>query len=222
MGWLERGRAIGRSAPLAVIVLLLANAIPLGGVLFLGWDAAAILMLFWLENGIVGLLNVPKIVLTALGASDSAARGRSIYAAILFPIHYGFFWYVHGVFVLLLIGAGGYAPFDLGAMLRAATADSTVLLAAAALLTSHAVSFVVNYVGQAEYRRTTAERQAGEPYPRMIVLHMTVILGGLLALRLDEPIGLLVGLVVIKTIVDLLLHLRQHRQRSEPAAAPAM
>jgi hypothetical protein len=56
---LYRRTATSRSA----ILLLLANLIPLVGVVFFGWSLITILVLYWLENGIVGLWNVPKIIM---------------------------------------------------------------------------------------------------------------------------------------------------------------
>lgn len=56
---LYRRTATSRSA----ILLLLANLIPLVGVVFFGWSLLTILVLYWLENGIVGFWNVPKIVM---------------------------------------------------------------------------------------------------------------------------------------------------------------
>ncbi|HUQ43629.1 MAG TPA: DUF6498-containing protein [Candidatus Limnocylindria bacterium] len=56
---LYRQTALSRSA----IVLLVANLIPLVGVLLFGWSLLTILVLSWLENGIVGIWNVPKIAL---------------------------------------------------------------------------------------------------------------------------------------------------------------
>jgi hypothetical protein len=56
---LYRRTATSRSA----IVLVAANAIPLVGVLFFGWSLLTILVLFWIENGIVGLWNIPRILL---------------------------------------------------------------------------------------------------------------------------------------------------------------
>ncbi len=43
--------------------LVLANCVPLLGVLFLGWDAFAIAFIYWSENVVIGLLNAVKIVL---------------------------------------------------------------------------------------------------------------------------------------------------------------
>ena len=97
------------------IALVLANAIPLAGVLFFGWSLWTVLVLYWVENGIVGLWTIPRILL-ARGALTipTAARGaatvilplisgaaRPIVAAF-FALHYGVFWLGHGFFVLLL------------------------------------------------------------------------------------------------------------------------
>jgi uncharacterized protein DUF6498 len=56
---LYRRTALTRSA----IALLVANAIPIVGVLFFGWSLITILVLYWVENGIVGFWNIPKIAL---------------------------------------------------------------------------------------------------------------------------------------------------------------
>ena len=56
---LYRRTATSRTA----ILLVVANLIPLVGVLFFGWSLITILVLYWIENGIVGFWNVPKIVM---------------------------------------------------------------------------------------------------------------------------------------------------------------
>ena len=56
---LYRRTATSRSA----MLLLAANLVPLVGVVFFGWSLLTILVLYWIENGIVGIWNVPKIIL---------------------------------------------------------------------------------------------------------------------------------------------------------------
>ena len=108
---LYRHTADSRSA----LVLVAANLLPLVGVVFFGWSLWTILTVYWLENGIVGLWNIPKILLaegtflpdrTGVGYSAWATRpmpamGR-VALAVFFTFHYGLFWLVHGVFVLVL------------------------------------------------------------------------------------------------------------------------
>jgi hypothetical protein len=61
----------------SAIVLIVANLIPLVGVLFFGWSLLTILVLYWIENGIVGFWNVPRIIL----AQGSVKPGRPPQAA---------------------------------------------------------------------------------------------------------------------------------------------
>jgi hypothetical protein len=119
-----RRTADSRSA----IVLVAANLIPLVGVLFFGWSLWTILAIYWAENGIVGLWNIPKILLAEgallpgrVGAGDRPwavqpvpGAGR-VFMAGFFAVHYGLFWLVHGVFVLVLpsfLGIGGIHPLE--------------------------------------------------------------------------------------------------------------
>ena len=46
-----------------IICLVAANAIPLYGVAFAGWDAFSIVLLYWAENLIIGFYNVLKMAI---------------------------------------------------------------------------------------------------------------------------------------------------------------
>jgi hypothetical protein len=88
--------ALGRYRSRASLaVLLVANAIPLLGVLFFGWSLITVLVLYWLENGIVGLWNIPRI---ALARGDDPLASPTLGQVSLwmlipfFVIHYGLFW----------------------------------------------------------------------------------------------------------------------------------
>ena len=94
--WIGRARSVGQSAPVAVALLLLANLLPLAGVLWFGWDVGMVLITYWLENGIVGLVNIPKILL-AKGEGPGAANRTFI--AVFFLSN-----------LLLKSGEGAYLP----------------------------------------------------------------------------------------------------------------
>ncbi|MEA2619784.1 MAG: hypothetical protein QOC97_557, partial [Chloroflexota bacterium] len=113
VGWYR----LGSSSYGAVAALLVANSIPLVGVLFLGWNVWTILTIYWLENGVVGVFNVLKMARAEgpmLGGAGRAAAGSMLLngrpiegsAKVLlipfFIVHYGLFWLVHGVFILTL------------------------------------------------------------------------------------------------------------------------
>lgn len=61
------------ASPTTSLVLLVAfNLVPLIGVLAWGWNVATLLVLYWVENGIVGILNVPKMLLAAAPETGTA------------------------------------------------------------------------------------------------------------------------------------------------------
>src|ERR1043166_3021726 len=143
-------------ASLSTAVLVFANAIPLFGVLFLGWKVFPLILLYWLENVVVGGFNVLRV----LGA-DPQDPVRWIGKAFLIPffcVHFGGFTYVHGIFVFGLFGGPAYAhhfgPTVAGVL--SAIRETGIGLGVLGLVLSHGVSFVGNYLLGGEYRRASA------------------------------------------------------------------
>ncbi|MGH2462022.1 MAG: DUF6498-containing protein [Candidatus Limnocylindria bacterium] len=221
------------SSAVAAALLVLFNLIPLGGVLWLGWDLVLILALYWVENGVVGVINLPKIF-RAEGtgpAPNWMANGRALRSmnrweiAGFFTMHYGLFWVVHGVFVLIFVPA---LVGDIGVAPDAATSTPLVFpnfgvlaLGAIGLGISHGVSFWTNYIGRGEYRALSPAQLMTQPYGRLVVMHLTILVGAVVSIFLGTPVGSLLVLIVGKTALDLAFHLRQHRPTALSQAEPA-
>lgn len=218
LAWYRVGSSYG-----AVLALIVANAIPLIGVLILGWSVWNILVIYWLENGVVGVFNVLKIARAdgsqappgpSFMVNGQPATSLSKLGLIpFFVMHYGLFWVVHGIFVLTLpafinmgLRSGPGLDLDPGA----------VLLAAFALAVSHGLSFWWNFLRAGEYRRVTPAQLMFAPYRRLIALHLTIIFGALAVMFTGAPVAAVAILVAVKTVLDIGLHLAEHR-----AAAPA-
>jgi hypothetical protein len=195
----------------SVLFLLAANILPFVGVLAWGWEVFPILVLFWMENVVVGVFNVLKM----LAAKSGNSRGSAAKAAMIpfFCVHYGMFTAVHGVFVFAVFGGDffGDAPGASTNSVFDTIGNSQLLWGAAALLVSHGASFIVNYLGKGEYKRTSLNELMMQPYGRVIVLHLTIIFGGFLLTIIGSPAAGLVILIVIKLGIDLFAHLAQHR-----------
>jgi hypothetical protein len=236
------------SSTTSVLVLIAFNLVPLVGVLLGRWNVATLLVLYWVENGVIGILNVPKILLAEGQAQTGPARAVAVgqasrgLVAAFFLVHYGIFWVVHGIFVWTLpmfasiggatgalfggpgaidapfggSGVGGFGPF--GPAAGTGVDGSAVVWGAIGLAISHAVSFVLNYLGRGEYRKVSPQEQAQEPYSRLIVLHLAIIFGGFVSLMLGSPIGAIIVLVLLKTALDVRFHRRAHdRLAARPA-----
>ena len=50
------------SLDLSTVTLIVANLVPIIGVLLFGWDAGIILLVYWSENLVVGGYNILKMV----------------------------------------------------------------------------------------------------------------------------------------------------------------
>ena len=52
----------------------------------------------------------------------------------------------------------------------------------------------------------------GSPYGHIVVMHIAILAGGFLTMAIGSPAPLLVVLVVLKTVLDVSLHNREHKK----------
>ena len=211
----------------AVVTLIVANLIPLIGVLFFGWNVWMILIVYWLENGVVGVINVLKMA-KAQGPDDPEATNwrvngkpaNQMAKASLIPffiVHYGIFWLVHGIFVFTLPVFGSLESETESVSMTTGFDPLTIPLAVLALGISHGVSYWFNYIKGGEYLRTSASAQMFAPYGRLMVLHITIIVGGMAIAFTGAPAAAVAILVLLKTALDVGFHLAAHRKIDAPA-----
>lgn len=198
--------------------LVLANLVPLAGVLFFGWDVFVVVFLFWLENVVVGFFNLLRMLWVERGAERFPLA--KLFVMPFFLVHYGMFTAIHGVFVLVLFGgmAERVSGFPTVRSVTEIVSQYHLWIPVLALFASHGYSFVANYVARQEYRRVTLQQLMQQPYSRVVVLHLTILLGGFLVMALKLPMVGALLLVVLKIAVDLRAHLQEHA-RLEPVPA---
>lgn len=230
--------------------LVAANALPLFGVLFLGWDIFSIVSLYWSECVVVGAINVLKmitctpederLILGDVNPNDKlnrermersraksvkflrlASQGSKLFDVPFFIVHYGMFCLVDGAILFEFFGHGSHAVGLSDEIRNFADVFTAERLwwCVAAIAASHLYSFFVNYIRRGEYRRTTVNLQMFQPYGRIIILHIAIILGGVIGTLLGGNLAILMMLIAGKTLFDLSLHLLE-RQRHAPAETP--
>lgn len=194
-----------RASSLALIV---ANLVPLAGVIWLGWNVSWIMVFYWSENLVVGFFNVIKMrrAQGPVGNPSMTLNGRPVTVdsrralIIFFIIHYGGFTLGHGVFVFVLFGAGLRGSF------------TQFLMGLLILLVSHGISYRRNFIGQGEYLKVSFATLFWRPYGRVIVMHITILLGGAWAQARGSPVYALLVLIGLKTLIDLIAHWIEHRK----------
>jgi len=194
----------------SLLVLLVANALPIVGVLVLGWTVFPLVLLYWLENVIVGGFNVAKLLLAQ--PREPAYWAGKLFLVPFFVVHFGGFTFVHGVLVLALFGPKGTRAFDLLGTVPTAIRANHLGWAVVSLVLSHGFSFYWNYVRNGEYRRASLNALMGQPYGRVLVLHFAVLFGGWIIIATGAPVLALVLLVLIKTAADVPAHMAERRK----------
>jgi hypothetical protein len=187
----------GTAIPPSAWLLVAVNLVPLAGVAFLGWRVADVVMLYWIENVVIGVLNVPRILLAEKG--DGRLTG-----AVFFVAHYGLFCLGHGAVLAELFGGG-----DLRKMLLEMAARPPMLFAVAGFLVSHLFSLWHNYIVGSEYRAAEVEQLMLRPYYRIFVVHAFVIGGGFVLQATTSPLAALAVFTLIKTAIDFHMHRRE-------------
>jgi hypothetical protein len=208
---------------LPLLALIAANAVPLWGVVFWGWDAFYIVLLYWAENLAVGFYNILKIALAKV--AHPAEHLGKLFLIPFFVVHYGGFTAVHGFFVLMLfkkgegdILTGGHWPcflvfvqMLLNVIGQAYSVMPTPMRCAlGGLFLSHGVSFVYNYLLKKEFATAKPQKLMASPYARVVVMHFAIIAGAFLTVAIGSPVAILIVLVILKTVIDVKLHLREH------------
>lgn len=194
----------GRSKTWPLVAAVLLNLIPVVGVLFWGWSAFALIILYWLENLVIGVRTVLSMVLNA-ALNGAAAWPGALFFAVFFTIHYGMFCAGHGVFIMGFFGNDFWASsiFDLGGILtKVFETESNLVFGLASIIAWQAVQFVL-FIAQGDAKRTTPRDLMGAPYPRIMVLHVTIIFGGFVLMLLNEPVAGMLVLALVKMAYDV-------------------
>lgn len=213
-----------RSRAVAVCFTLALDVVPLAGVLFFGWSAANLVLLYWVENLFVACATCIRIArhrrLTrtrghlrphlGLKVNNKPFEGTFLqeYATLAFV-----FTLAHG---MVLIGILVWLD-ERGITLDWAQLGWGVLAVLAVVLIDLAVEL------PALQRRSFAAIKlvATKGVWRVVVMQITIIVGAMLSVALEWPLGVLAVLIGLKTLSDLVAALAgSAASESAPDAAP--
>lgn len=210
------------------MTLILANLLPVAGVYLWGWSLTDLLMLYWIENAVVGLYTVLTLLAALPEGQVPASRiATKVFTVPFFIVHYGMFWIGHGIFLMTFFGGG---------MRRLSAQPQSVFLAPVvdvwaradvfvwplvAMLVSHGVAFVTQFLASGEFRKVPLNQLMTRPYGRVVVLHVTIVVGGGLAMFLGPSQVVLLLFVLVKIVADVMAQSREERRVRAVQAATA-
>jgi len=143
---------------------------------------------------------------------------RAVPLSLFFCVHFGGFMLGHGFFL---------AAFFLGVEGGVATMAGLIGFELTILLASHLLSFLVHWVFGPERRASgqfdrmfALSRQMFAPYRRIVVMHITILLGAGLTMFLGSPRWVLYLFIALKLGADLSAHVAEHVRRSPAVGLP--
>jgi hypothetical protein len=205
------------------MILVLMNLIPVIGAFELDWSVKEVIVLYWFENLVVGFYTLAKIIIhppdSAPMDNSKVPKGMGQFGKVFmigfFTVHFGMFCAGHATFLQSFL-FGGFSGFsgltDPLFNLAEAVLSSNLVWAAIGLFASHGFSFVFNYIRKKEYTQIPMAKVMFQPYPRIIVMHITVMAIGFIIFFNDGNSPLLIlPLVGVKTLVDMRMHVSRHK-----------
>jgi hypothetical protein len=178
--------------PMAYLPILLWNLATLVPIWLGWWDVFAVLGLYWFENACTGVFQYLRI-----RDCEHAQPQRSIDFGTsgFFAMHYGIFTAVHGILVLVFFGLVMGGLWQQGRYWW---------LSAVTIAAVHYVDYRAVWTVARGWTRTTPGRLMAEPYARVMILHVVVIVGGYVALSTQDPQLVLLLFAAFKLAMELL------------------
>lgn len=192
------------------------DLLPVVAVLSFGWGAAPLVALYWLENLIIGVFTILRML--AAGTQNGAfGLGGALFLSAFFTVHYGMFCFGHGVFLYTFAGNTDF-PGPAGLVSWAAGSGAHMGLFLTAIAAVNLAVYLRDFIGRGEFRRTELATQMGAPYGRIVTLHIAIILGAGLTMGLGEPLLGVLLLIVLRVVFGMVLAVGR-RLRLEGAGA---
>ncbi|HEV7689912.1 MAG TPA: DUF6498-containing protein [Hyphomonadaceae bacterium] len=210
----------------AAIIGLVADLAPIIAVIFWGWGAAALIMLYWIENVVIGAYTVPRMIIASVGRHGPLGLIGCIFGVPFFVFHYGMFCAVHGTFLLVLFRTQEpvIANPDMLVMLERLFMGSLSFAQhmnwiVALVVASHGAVFIFDFLLKGGWKESTFDQEMGAPYGRVVILHLGIfVIGGALMLLGDPTIG---ALFLVLARAALGLHINMQPKKKPVEAIPA-
>jgi hypothetical protein len=208
-----------RSKDYSGIGILVSNLLVIVLAVVEGWSLGSMMVIYWAQSVIIGIFHVFRMLLLRSFCTDGFtsngqrvpenAKGKRS-TAIFFAVHYGFFHLIYGIFLIAgaATGIGEGAPAAPEPARGAGWFDGPVwfVISILGFVAGHGYSFYQNVKADLANRPNLGVMMF-LPYARILPMHLTIILGGMVGASLGSML-LFSGL---KTLADYLMHIVEHR-----------
>jgi hypothetical protein len=192
----------------AALATLAVNLLPLFGVIAWGWNLSVLVVLYWIENVILGVAALGKIIASGFAINPIVGIGTAGFMGPFFVVHYGMFCAVHGIFVLALFGNTfpdqGFTPDQLPQMVLQSANMAPNMIYVVGAFAALKAGLLLWWLIRGDAARSSPSAEMGAPYGRIIFMHFAIFAGAFAMMGLGQPLLGVAALVVLKTVIDVL------------------
>lgn len=193
-----------------VLIGLVVDLLPVYAVLQWGWGATPLVLLYWTENIIAGVMTIPRIVI-----SGAALGGIGLVAGIglsaFFVIHYGLFCAVHGTFLMAFVSFAHNPPLenapiflDIPKMIEFSINSAPhVDWMLYAIIAFQLLVFFWEFIIKGDWKRSYPTAEMFAPYGRIIVMHFAIFAGAGALILLGQPMWGVLGLILVRAVFGI-------------------
>ena len=199
----------------SVLGLIASNIVVIVWALIENWNLGFLMLVYWAQSVIIGLFwfytiityknAYRKYTADPFELPDKLNAFSRLGIGLFFLFHFGFFH-------------SGYLTFLLSPAFSEEKTFEFPLLAfviVTGLFFINQLIWSINFAGKSEHRPANIGKLMGFPYARIIPIHLTIMLGGLVSDRGFNPTFVLLIFLTLKTVVDVMMHVQQKKGFSD-------
>ncbi len=209
----------------AYFTIIIANIIPIFGIIYWGWTPFYVFWLFWLETLIVSVFNAVKIIMCRGDEMDEKlqkgnlqfskihvnqlSHWRKAFSYLLIRI---FIFAFYSLFIIVFLGFMGNSPENSVKNAQVlAFANTTFNYALLAFFCNQLVQFFAEFILNENYKKTHPSDFSSIFDGRQMVLHIAIVLGVMISqfiVKADTQnttsmVIVVVVFAIIKTLYDI-------------------
>ena len=169
-------------------LLIVANLVPVYGVIFLGWSAQSVFLVYCVETIIIGVFTLLRLLITGIvkkldtwNNNGAVSQMPAWVFMLFFLLHYGLFVAVQMSLFFAVTGIGKEDGLGILGFLfkwpELLSEESLIMLAS--FMVSYANKQITEFILTGEYRTAPMAYLMFQPYPRIFIQQVTVLLGGI-------------------------------------------
>lgn len=189
--------------------MIWANALFLICMLLFGYaDAFTVVIAFFLETIIVGLLHALKLIMIVRYVRKEKSpvpKNTNFGMVLFFLVHYGFFVAVQLIFVfgILQISNHHFDAFNLIGNIKYAMSLKGMHWVLGSIAIFNIVDFLINFTNKKSYEKLGIDDVFFAPYKRILIQQFAVILGSFFLIFKFAMTIVALLIIAFKTLIDL-------------------